>query len=816
MFMRLTASLVFVLASPAMAQPPGDRPLPEGALARFGTARMIQTQALSSIAMSRDGKTLATTTGHYGIQLWDTNTRLGTHLIKINGTWVSGIALSPDAKQLALLFNDGAAKISVVEIATGNTLWVTPGGTLADYLPDGKLLTVNAQHQPAVLDPGTGNEIGAFGLAKEGVHCTRHAVSHDGKTLATLHQSVDPADPVKVKFHVSVWDTITRKERLKLTENVKDTVHLSLSPDGKTLVLGEVALIFFDVDTGKEIRRIQNENAASYKGGAFSPDGKQLAVFETHNTVGTDKMPRTNLRLLDAHTGEDRGQSIVLWPFLFWLRFSPDGNSLVGTSQGCGATFWNTSHLTSLERPEGHQGAVHQLRFTADSKTLVSCDSGRDVRWWDVATRRQTALLELAGVASLDISADGKSLAVAKTVQHMMVIEQDGKPRFQLDVLATMVRLSPDGKHLAWAGLDGVIRLVDARTGKELGRLNRGVHVPQFLVFSADGAQLLSGTHSDFRQIMQIGGGPGAPPYEFFGALLWNVATGKELGQLDIRVSCADLSPDCQMVAAGDSRGEIVLVDVASKKIVRRMSNGSSPVRAVTFSPDGHTLATCGDDWTVSWWGVATGQERHRFLGHTAAVESLAFAPNGTMLASGSADTSIVVWNLYEPIASKRPVKDLWADFLGDTGKFRSAAGGLLAIPAETLRLIKKELKPIPIVPAQRIKDRIADLDSPKYAVRSEAMRDLEEWQEQTKPYFAKVLEGSPPPELRRRVDILQAKLESARLQPSAKDLQALNILELLEHLATPEARDYLEMLAGGGPGARLTLAAQAAVGRRN
>lgn len=71
-------------------------------------------------------------------------------------------------------------------------------------------------------------------------------------------------------------------------------------------------------------------------------------------------------------------------------------------------------------------------------------------------------------------------------------------------------------------------------------------------------------------------------------------------------------------------------------------------VRDLAFSPDGRYFATPGVDQGVQLWQRGIGLVR-RFQGHRAAVGSVAFRSDGKMLLSASDDRTVRLWNLDNP-----------------------------------------------------------------------------------------------------------------------------------------------------------------------
>jgi WD40 repeat protein len=84
-------------------------------------------------------------------------------------------------------------------------------------------------------------------------------------------------------------------------------------------------------------------------------------------------------------------------------------------------------------------------------------------------------------------------------------------------------------------------------------------------------------------------------------------------------------------------------------------------VRTVAYAPDGRTLASGGDDFTIRLWDVPSGQCLGTLTGHTESVRALAFTRDGTALVSGSWDDRV----LLHPRTGRRKPKVLPGTHLG-------------------------------------------------------------------------------------------------------------------------------------------------------
>ncbi|KAL2193606.1 quinon protein alcohol dehydrogenase-like superfamily [Corynascus similis CBS 632.67] len=67
--------------------------------------------------------------------------------------------------------------------------------------------------------------------------------------------------------------------------------------------------------------------------------------------------------------------------------------------------------------------------------------------------------------------------------------------------------------------------------------------------------------------------------------------------------------------------------------------------KTLAFSPDGKTLASPSYDGTIRLWDAATGTHQQTLKGHSYAVQAVAFSPDGKTLASASNDGTIRLWD---------------------------------------------------------------------------------------------------------------------------------------------------------------------------
>ncbi|MGQ0774633.1 MAG: nSTAND1 domain-containing NTPase [Pseudonocardiales bacterium] len=104
------------------------------------------------------------------------------------------------------------------------------------------------------------------------------------------------------------------------------------------------------------------------------------------------------------------------------------------------------------------------------------------------------------------------------------------------------------------------------------------------------------------------------------------------------------------------------------------LTGHTSSVNSVAFAPDGHTLATGSEDSTVILWDlndpVASRRLGQPLTGHSKPVNSVAFTPDGRTLAIGSEDSTVILWDVTDRTQPRR----LGSPLTGHTGAVTAMA----------------------------------------------------------------------------------------------------------------------------------------------
>ncbi len=814
----LFVAALFGTESLAQSEPES---LPSGAIGRLGTRR-FRHSAPSALAYSPDGRILASAAEFGDLRLWEAPS--GKLLRKFLGRESErpmAFSFSPDGKTIASVWQMFDRRIRVWNVETGEMVVDRPfdkGGflSIAAFSPDLKLVAgavsaVNKEGLIRVWSVDTGKQLVEIKAHRQ--HFFSLAFSPDGKTLA----STGYQDPV-LRF----WDVASGKETRTLDSGVETPASLTWSPDGKRVAWvdntdfkgkQESTLRVWDWESGKEVARLNAGSNLVYRL-EFSADGKALASLGYRERTA---------RLWDWSAGKplleiDVASTVPSVGQMACLTFSPDGRTLAVGSQEIG--LWDAATGRNLTPRQGHRAAVISVRVLADGKETVSVDLDGGVRRWD-ARGNEIARNEFPGVVSSSaVSPDGTRVILGDGGGSAQVRElQTDRKLLTLDTCRPNVRtsvssagFSPDGKRIAtWSNL---FRMWNAETGEMLWEIE-----DHGGIFSPDGRFLAS---------------PGPR-----GIVVRDAATGRELTLLSggkFRIAAVAFSPDGRTLAVGRST-EIVgprysskngraeqhalqLWEVAGGKEILLREGPAESFSALTFSPDGRTIASASPQGTVRLWDADTLLERRVLRGHDGAVFALAFSPDGATLASGGQDTTILLWDaaVGKPpggakAAGPDEIRKLVAELgVADAAAARAAMMRLAAAGDESVPILKETVG-TPSDSGPKVAALIGNLDHDMPEVRERTAQELQEFGIQAAAVLRRTRETASNKEIQSRAQEILARMDGPILR-SAELLARHRAIEALERIGSAAAREILRETAASSPLERERREASAALDR--
>jgi RNA polymerase sigma factor (sigma-70 family) len=783
--------------------------------------------------------------------------RLGTRRHRVQNGPLAWHGL-PDGKSYLVYQRLGdVAEVRRFDAATGRAVesWPVPAKHhVVAFSPDGRhvLMSTNFIFYTGIRLPGEKETqewvLALYDLAKRRVvwknsekleqkdwkYVDQARFSADGKWVATTGRF--GSGPLRL------WDAATGKERWEHKQDQALDV-LGFAEGGKALVVrrgSDNTISLFDRDTGKPRRSFPTMPPAQTQQCGLAPDGSAV-LFGTQGP---------SVRAWDVATGKERSALGGHKQGARCFAFAPDGKTVVTGGNGPFALahawpsgkavrtiglgrggverlalsgdggrlevlFWGEQALhfydlktgKALPAPsEGHQAGVHGVAL-APGGALVSFGKDATVRTWDVAAGKAVGRLSVEqdrNTGGLAVSRDGRLLATPSSDNAAVRVREraTGKLVRTLPAEPTVARhlvFSPDGRWLAGAdSSSGIIQVWDVTRGGTVLRLRHKVVYGVTCAFSPDGRQFAATEHGRVR--------------------FWDVGTWKEHPGLAAYAPLGlAYSPDGRTLATASVEG-VRLFELATHRERSHVRPDGYPRGALQFSPTGRWLAWTGSSRTIHVWDVHRGEMLGSFRGHDDAVTGLAFAADDRALASSSEDSTILVWDVAGPAAKKPPLKagdvgPAWQALAGDDAKAAFQAIRVLASsPEAAVKRIARHLQPAAPLDPKRIDAYLRDLDSPRFADRERATRDLEQLGDQAAAALERFLAGRPSPEARRRAE--QALAKARKPARDSGRLRQARALEALERIGGDGARRVLEALAKGAPDATLTRDAKVTLGR--
>jgi WD40 repeat protein len=356
------------------------------------------------------------------------------------------------------------------------------------------------------------------------------------------------------------------------------------NPAGNMLATGGHGIVLWDVYTGREIMRLEDEERVSpIHAVVFSPNGKIL-ISSGGRAISLWQIEKgQEIKRFDSHEGAIKT-----------IALSPNGEVLASDT-GTGGLVLLRNIFTGqiLKQFEGHQGEVNAMAFSPDGKFLASCDDEM-VHLWNVQT--------------------GEKL---RRFTH---------PQKKFNKVYALA-FSPEGRQLVSGTWDGSVHLWEVNSGQQQHCFEGNTGSVQCLAFHPQGHVLAAG-FSDHK------------------IRLWNLSMAQEILCLEGHaggINALAFNPNGTLLVSGSEDKTVQLWDMNTGKMVRCLEGHTSPGNSVAYSPNGKLLVSVHGWHRIHLWNMQTGKQR-RCL-ETDEFMAISFNPTGNTLISISS-TTLQLWDL--------------------------------------------------------------------------------------------------------------------------------------------------------------------------
>ena len=608
---------------------------------------------------------------------------------------------SPEGKRLFVRKDDGAISVRNVPEFKEIEDDLLKGMKVVELeiSPDGEWLAALVENEDAALfhvDSGRLVRVPVDPLNYDRAHAPSGiniAFSADSSRLAIAIVDVIRVVDIESEEHFD----IPRAERLDRIP--VGTGSLQFSPDGR----------FIAVAKGKTDSQIKVFRIS---------DRKMIKTLKGHTKNVTALVYSQDGGLLFSGSGD---QTIAIWDTSGFAKFAEDSQEDTNNLRVPAIAILREHELDVNDIERSSDG--RRLFSGGKDGRIVVCNLNDLSKWqWPVRGKSIARWGSYCHSAQTSLSRDGTLLATTKHGSDQWGTDQFGftirsttdlgviREYNDSDAIKTGVRFSPIDDLLVVGGEDGSLEFVSTVRHEVVDRIEIAKDKKVFPIqFSRDGRHLvvlarkekapkpneilysvLSTT--DRRELAKWSETTGSGKYEqnrtaaispdaqlvvtagySKGVHLYHTDNPSQPNVLPIGSSASaqggcvvsvDFSPDGQYIVAGNDRGRIEIIDVASLQVVGTLSGHRSSVGGIRFSPDGKRVAACGNGKAdaLKIWDFETRREII-----TLAVQDEAFfhrqvdwSPDGNSILIMGGDGTVSIWRVpgFNEITARRPTID--------------------------------------------------------------------------------------------------------------------------------------------------------------
>ena len=329
----------------------------------FKQYKMDTRDYARSVAISPDGRLVATGFLYEGIKVWEVDTGLAVHSLVGHTASVNSIAFSPDCQWLASGSRDRSIR-----------LW----------------------------DVIAGHELRVLGAHEAEVSAV--TFSPDGQWIASA--SYDRT--------VRLWRAITGQEAEVMFGHTAAVTSAVFSPNGRLIASGSLdrTIKLWDVESGREVSTMEG-HAAGVASLAFSYDGRFLASGGEDNLVKIwDVAAGRAVQTLSGHVND-----------VMSVAFSPDGELVAAGSLGQTIRIWRLAAGRVIKTLWFNEISWHPVVFSPRGQWLAL--ASRDVQLWLKAMLTEEEFAEVKAGEERAMLMKQETDAIARELAELKRLEKE-------------------------------------------------------------------------------------------------------------------------------------------------------------------------------------------------------------------------------------------------------------------------------------------------------------------------------------------------------------------------------------------------------